>query len=149
MPLIKVKKNLLLIALVLGFAHAIYLGAGLLIGRPNQLVTLMPGVADVVLYIMIVLFVPITIAFLKVRSASALEYVKAGGQGHERMASAVIYSGVIGQVPTLVCLMYVMAGNTPDPLYISVIMGSVVTLLGIVPEIEHYVKDANGFLPPE
>ncbi|MHB1462812.1 MAG: hypothetical protein ACYC1M_16100 [Armatimonadota bacterium] len=149
MPLVKVKRNLLLIALVLGLAHAVYLGAGLVIGKSNQEVTLMPGGVDIALYIMIMLFIPITIAVLKVQTASALDYVKSGGEGHDKMARAVIYSGVVGQIPTLICLLHVMLGYTPDPLYISVTIGSVVTLLEIVPEIEHYVKDAYGLLPPE
>ncbi len=148
MPLVRVKRNLLLIALVLGLAHAIYLGAGLVIGRYNLEETLMPSGVDIALYIMIVLFIPITISILKIKTASALDYVKNGGEGHDNMARAVIYSGVVGQFPTLVCLLSVMAGHTPDPLYVSVTIGSVVTLLEIVPEIEHYVKDVYGLLPP-
>lgn len=149
MPLKKVKRNMLLIALALGLTHVLYLLAGLLVSKQDLKTTLLPTWMDVTLYIIIVLFAPITIAVLKIKTAKAVEALKNGATSHEGIANAVISSGITSQVPTLICLIYMVSGHTPDPLYISVIMGASVVLLGIVPEIEHYVKDADALLPRE
>lgn len=149
MPLGKLKRNLMLIALLMGVTLVVYLAAGLVIGRPHQEITLMPDGIDVSLYVLIVLFIPLTIAILKVKARKATKALRKGAENHEGIASAVILSGVTCQIPALLCLIYVVTGHTPDPLYMAVTMGSCVVLLGIVPEIEHYVRDADALLPRE
>lgn len=146
MQMYKLKLKLLLVSLVMGLMHVVYLYIGIVVGKPNLTTTLMPGWVDMVIYTLILITIPVAVLVLKMKAKSSMDDCKSGKKDHKGILKAVLISGFTTQIPTLISMILVFHGHTPDPLYISVTVGAVVIMLSIVPEIEYYVKEADGLL---